>query len=221
MDVERYLLSSALTGVISQKLARKLCPKCKVLRPTTPYEKEVFQIVLGKEVNQIYEAGKCDNCTDGYHGRIAIEEVLYINDTLRSVIANPNTTKEELKELVYTNEVTTLLGDGLEKIINGDTTFTEIFKLIEVDLELKALKEDALKRNKKISPEIKQIQEIKIVQPVQTPTVNPTAQVQEIKLEEPNLVLNDVQNDSINMSYIEDDFPNNLDKKHEHKFFLH
>ena len=38
MDVERYLLSSALTGIISQKLARKLCPKCKILRATTDYE---------------------------------------------------------------------------------------------------------------------------------------------------------------------------------------
>ena len=42
MDVERYLLSSALTGIISQKLARRLCPKCRVLRPTTDYEKEIF-----------------------------------------------------------------------------------------------------------------------------------------------------------------------------------
>ena len=215
MDVERYLLSSALTGVISQKLARKLCPKCRVLRNTTPYEKEVFKIVLNKEVNQIYDAGKCDDCTDGYHGRIAIEEVLYINDTLRSVIANPNTTKEQLKELVYTDEVTTLLGDGLEKIINGDTTFTEIFKLIEVELELKALKDDALKRNKKISPELTQIQEVKIEQPIKTPSVNLTPQVHETNLEQPNLVLQDVKNDSINLeqdnSYLEEDFPKESD----------
>ena len=201
MDVERYLLSSALTGVISQKLARKLCPKCRILRETTPYEKEVFQIVLGKEVNQVYDAGKCDDCTDGYHGRIAIEEVLYINDTLRSVIANPNTTKEELKNLVYTDEVTTLLGDGLEKIINGDTTFTEIFKLIEVDLELKALKDDALKRNKKTFPEISKIEQIKV-----EPQVEKTIIQQQIQ-EQPNIILNDIKNDTI----ITDDFANDLE----------
>jgi len=150
MDVERYLLSSALTGIISQKLARKLCPKCRTLRPTTPYEKEVFQLVLNRDVNEVYDVGKCDECTEGYRGRIAIEEVLYINDNLRNVISNPKTTKEELKRLVYTSEVTTLLGDGLEKIIEGNTTFSEIFKLIEVDLELKALKEDS--KNKKEIP---------------------------------------------------------------------
>lgn len=192
MDVERYLLSSALTGIISQKLARKLCPKCKILRATTDYEKEVFRIVLGKEVTQIYDAGKCDDCTDGYHGRIAIEEVLYINDTLRSVIANPNTTKEKLKELVYTDEVTTLLGDGLEKIINGDTTFTEIFKLIEVDLELKALKEDSLKRNNKSSSKIIPIESTNVIQQSTSAEINPA--------------LNDVKNDTINLEYLQDDF---------------
>ena len=53
MDVERYLLSSALTGIISQKLARRLCPKCRVLRPTTDYEKEIFRLVLNKNVEQV------------------------------------------------------------------------------------------------------------------------------------------------------------------------
>ena len=149
MDVERYLLSSALTGVISQKLARKLCPKCRQLRETTEYEKEIFRLVLNKEVNQIYEAVGCPECTEGYYGRIALHEVLYINDTLRSVISNPKTTKEELKDLVYTDDVTTLLGDGLEKIILGLTTFKELFKLVEVDLEIKALKDDIERRKKK------------------------------------------------------------------------
>lgn len=154
MDVERYLLSSALTGVISQKLARKLCPKCRNLRATTEYEKEVFQIVLNRNIEQVYDAVGCDECTEGYRGRIAIEEVLYINDTLRSVISNPNTSKEELKKLVYTDEVTTMLGDGLEKIINGHTSFSEIFKLIEVDLEMKALRESAKEKGNMLPNEI-------------------------------------------------------------------
>jgi len=149
MDVERYLLSSALTGIISQKLARKLCPKCRKLRPTSEYEKEIFELVLNKRVEQVYDPVGCPECTEGYRGRIAIEEVLYINDNLRAVISNPNTTKEELKRLVYTDEVTTLLGDGLEKIIDGNTSFKELFKLIEVDLEMKALKENA--KNKTVT----------------------------------------------------------------------
>ena len=52
MDVERYLLSSALEGIISQKLARKLCPHCRSKRPTNQYEKDLFRKVLGHEVSE-------------------------------------------------------------------------------------------------------------------------------------------------------------------------
>ena len=55
MDVERYLLASALEGIISQKLARRLCNKCKKLRPTTTYEQNLFRTILGLEVGQVYE----------------------------------------------------------------------------------------------------------------------------------------------------------------------
>ena len=70
-------------------------------------------------------------------------------EELLCMISNPKTTKEELKDLVYTDDVTTLLGDGLEKIILGLTTFKELFKLVEVDLEIKALKDDIERRKKK------------------------------------------------------------------------
>ncbi|MDD6879326.1 MAG: GspE/PulE family protein [bacterium] len=149
MDVERYLLSSALTGIISQKLARKLCDKCKVQRKATDYEKEIFKIVLNQNVDYVYDAGGCPECTQGYKGRIALQEVLYISDELRNAIADENTTKDDLKVLVYSGNVTTLLGDGLEKIIKGVTTFSEIFKLIEVDLEMRSLREDTEKIRKK------------------------------------------------------------------------
>ena len=136
MNVERYLLSSALTGIVSQKLARRLCPKCKKLRETTNYEKQVFKKVLGKDVHEIYDAGNCDECRNGYTGRIAIQEVLLIDDFLRDAINNENISREELKKLVYTKNVTTLLQDGLEKVLEGITSFSEIYKLIEIDDEL-------------------------------------------------------------------------------------
>ena len=134
MNVERYLLSSALTGIVSQKLARKLCNHCKKLRETTIYEKQLFKKTLGKEINEIYDVGeKCDKCRNGYSGRIAIQEVLLIDEHLRDAISNEEISKEELRELVYTKDVTTLLQDGLEKVAAGITSFEEIYKLIEID----------------------------------------------------------------------------------------
>ena len=150
MDVERYLLASALEGIISQKLARRLCPKCKAKRPTNTYEKELFNKVLHKDVNEIWSAQGCEECGNGYKSRIAIHEVLIINQEIRDALS-AGLRKEQLRELVYKADVTTLLQDGLTKVEQGETTFEELLKLIELEdddkisgsLDLKAAIEQA------------------------------------------------------------------------------
>ncbi len=144
MDVERYLLSSALTGIISQKLARTLCPHCKKLRKTTLFEKQVFKQVLNKNVVEVFEAEGCDKCINGYRGRQAIQEVLVIDDEIRDALSNENISKDELRHLVYSRDVSTLLQDGLEKVLEGYTTFEEIYKLIEIENDLDELYDDVL-----------------------------------------------------------------------------
>ena len=135
MEVERYLLAASLTGIVSQKLARKLCPKCRKKIQTNQYEKYLFKKNLGVDLNEIYVAGDgCDQCMNGYKGRIAIHEVLMINEDIRDAISN-NIKKEELKDLVYKADVKTLLQDGLLKVANGLTSFEEIIRLIELDAE--------------------------------------------------------------------------------------
>ena len=132
MGVEKYLLSSSLTGIISQKLARKLCPHCKKERPTNDYEKKLFKKVLNKEVDKVYIAEGCEKCNSGYLGRIAIHEVLMINEEIKEAISD-NLDREKLRELVYNADVTTLLQDGLEKVITGLTTVEESLKIIELE----------------------------------------------------------------------------------------
>ena len=144
MEVERYLLSSALTGIISQKLARKLCPHCSTKRPTTQYEKDIFKKVLGHEVNEVSAANGCEHCGNGYSGRIAIHEVLMINQDIKDAISE-NIRKEKLRELVYNSDVITLLQDGLEKVEAGLTTFEEILKIIELEDDEKLANASSLK----------------------------------------------------------------------------
>ncbi len=136
MDVERYLLGAAISGIISQKLARKLCPECKHLRKTTDYEKEVFKKALGLDVNEIYEAKGCTNCTNGYKGRIPIHEVLLINQDIKDAISS-GMPKTELRNLVFAenSNINTMLQDGLRKVLTGETSFDEILRLIELDDE--------------------------------------------------------------------------------------
>lgn len=136
MDVERYLLSSALTGIISQKLARTLCNHCKRLRPVTKYEKHLFKKVLKKNVKFVYEQVGCDQCHGGFSGRIALQEVLYISEKLRDKIADENIDKEELRGLVYDGSTVTILQDSLSKVVEGYTTFQEIYRVVDIDTEL-------------------------------------------------------------------------------------
>ena len=138
MNVERYLLSSALSGIISQKLAKMICPHCRIKEKTTPYQKKVFKMALNKDVEEIYNANPegCDKCNKGYHGRIAIQEVLMINDEIRNALNEENLEKEDLNKLVYTSDVITMLQDGLLKVLESKTSFDEIYKIIDVDDDL-------------------------------------------------------------------------------------
>ena len=139
MDVERYLLASALEGIISQKLARKLCDKCKRLKPTNNYEKNLFRTILGLEVNQVFEPVGCPKCSFGFKGRVALHEVLLITQDIRDAISN-EITKEQLRNLVYNKNVITMIQDGFYKILAGFTTITEVLKLIDLDDEIDSKK---------------------------------------------------------------------------------
>ena len=134
MDVERYLLSSSLKGIISQTLAKRLCPYCRVQRPANETEKTLFKKALNVDIETIYEAGRCEHCHNGYTGRIALQEVLMINEEIRDAI-NRNIDREELKKLIYTKNknVRNLLQDGLIKVMEGITDLKEVFRLVDDD----------------------------------------------------------------------------------------
>lgn len=132
MDVERYLLSSSLKGIISQTLAKKLCPRCRTQRPANETEKILFKKALGINIDTIYEAGNCEYCHNGYTGRIALQEVLMINEEIREAI-NKGIDREELKHLIYKKNVKTLFQDGLIKVLEGITDLKEVFRLVDYD----------------------------------------------------------------------------------------
>lgn len=137
MDVERYLLSTALSGIISQRLAKMLCPYCRYQRVTTQYEKKVFKKFMNMNVLKIWDANPkgCDHCRRGYHGRIAIHEVLELDDNIRSALSNENLEKKELAKMVYSGNTITMLQDALIKCLEGKTSFEEVYKNIEIENE--------------------------------------------------------------------------------------
>ena len=193
MDVERYLLASALTGIVSQKLARKLCPKCKAKKKTNDYEKELFKKVLHKDVDEIYTVEGCEECGAGYAGRIAIHEVLLVNQDIKDAISS-NLPKEKLRHLVYSSDVTTLLQDGLEKVVQGETTLEEVLKLIELDNDdpkeskydlNEALRATKISQEATITESPKSSIEFELPKVEEKPVVEPTIEVKPEIKEEP------------------------------------
>ncbi len=206
MNVERYLLASALTGIISQRLAKTLCPKCKIKRKTTKYEKKVFKTFLNKDVEEIYDAREsgCIDCHNGYKGRIAIQEVLEIDEDIRTAISDETITKEDLAKLVYTPNITTLLQDGLNKVLDGTTSFEEIYRIIEIDLNTNDVydKSEINKVNIESKEDIKEkIEELKdeqstapnIFQQIEVPTGMKNG-IQNVKIATPKVLNNVIPN---------------------------
>ncbi len=137
MEVERYLLATSLTGIISQRLAKMLCPDCRYQRETTKYEKKVFKKFMNMDVATVWEANPkgCEHCRRGYHGRIAFHEVLELDDNIRSAISNEKLEKKDLAKMVYSGNTITMLQDALIKCLEGKTSFEEVYRNIEIENE--------------------------------------------------------------------------------------
>lgn len=137
MNVERYLLSTALSGIISQRLAKMLCPECRIRRATTKYEKKVFKKYMKMDVDEVWDANPkgCEDCRRGYHGRIAVHEVLELDDELKSALSNDKLEKSELAKKVYGGNTITMLQDALIKCLEGKTSFEEVYRTIEIENE--------------------------------------------------------------------------------------
>ena len=191
MNVERYLLSTALTGIISQRLAKKICTKCRIERDTTKFEKKVFKKYLNKDIDKIWDANKdgCDACRKGYKGRVAIQEVLELDDEIRNALNNENLSKDELRELVYSDKVITMLQDALGKVIDGTTSFEEVLRVIEIEDaedffesdEQEKLKEKQDEKYKKIKQELEEQEKKQEEEKNAEPKEKESTQTQETK----------------------------------------
>lgn len=127
MGFERYLISSSLSGVISQRLVRLLCPKCKIPY-TLPAEKTFGdeQEIKLKAGEQVYRAKGCNYCTNtGYRKRTGLFEILAIDKKIKELI-NSKASEEDIFIQAKKQGMMTLLEDGLAKIRQGLTSAEEI-----------------------------------------------------------------------------------------------
>jgi type IV pilus assembly protein PilB len=131
MGVEPYLLSSALIGVIAQRLVRTICPACRTHYVAAP--ELVRQYGWEGESHVRLARGRgCPECYDsGYKGRVGIHEVLQVDEELQHLVMS-NPSRDELTQYLKSRNISTLLHDGLEHVRSADTTIEEISRVINI-----------------------------------------------------------------------------------------
>jgi len=129
MGIEPFLIASALNGVLSQRLVRRVCLDCRQEHPATKGEIEIFA-KRGLKIDRVVRGKGCPVCNmTGYKGRIAIQELMVMTDEMKQVIFNKQPLSK-LRELAIRNRMLFLIDDGLLKVKQGLTTTEEVLRVV-------------------------------------------------------------------------------------------
>jgi len=129
MGVQSYLVSDALTGVIAQRLVKRLCPACKKRGKTNAKEMEMLGL---SEPITIARPQGCQFCNNtGYKGRIAVHELLYMNDEMREALSR-KAGLEELRKIATANGMQPLKESCRQLVLKGVTSLQE-FETLNVE----------------------------------------------------------------------------------------
>ncbi len=128
MEIQPFLLSSALVGVMAQRLIRKVCSNCRTTY-TVPAEYMAEHGLELSEKQTLVKGKGCPQCYDsGYKGRVAIHEILKVGgSTQRLMISSPS--RSELDEHIKSKNMTTLMDSALENVVAGTTTIEEALRI--------------------------------------------------------------------------------------------
>ncbi|MDQ0298676.1 type IV pilus assembly protein PilB [Salibacterium salarium] len=128
MGVEPYMVVSSLSGIAAQRLVRKICVNCRQPYEPNEMEKELFE-KRGIAPGTVYKGKGCSSCNHtGYRGRLAIHELLEMDDTIRNMLMNHESIAT-LRQYALKEGMIFLIDDGLLKVKQGSTTIEEILRV--------------------------------------------------------------------------------------------
>ena len=131
MGVPAYLVASSVVAILAQRLVRTICPKCRT--KYKPTEQEISEAGMPPEMVETatFMRGKgCTSCQkSGFRGRMGIYEMLMINSSIRELIFRQASSQEIRDHAVSQDGMDTLYMDGLSKVAQGYTTFSEVMRV--------------------------------------------------------------------------------------------
>ena len=133
MGIPPYLVSTSLSGIISQRLVRRICDKCKTPYIPTPSERQLLDIT--DEDITLYKGEGCGICNQtGYKGRLAVHEVLNIEKQHREMIVQGVST-DQLRDYAIEQGMVTLSQNAIQLVKDGITTIEEVAKVAFLEEE--------------------------------------------------------------------------------------
>jgi len=131
MEIEPFLVSSAVQAIIAQRLVRLLCPHCK--EPYEPEEAQWNELGLTSEVaGPIFRANGCEKCLEtGYRGRTGIYEFLRMTESIKGLVLQTSDSNQ-ISKAARAEGMLSLRKDGIQKVIEGKTTISEVLRVTQV-----------------------------------------------------------------------------------------
>lgn len=145
MNAEPFLLGSTLSAVVAQRLARMICPHCKIeaqlpenvradiFKEMNKVPAKILEEVFGEfqQEKMVFSRGEgCPRCGNtGYNGRICIAEVIDINDQVRKIIIDKNK-QLSMEDVIASQDFVSMYQDGLIKCLQGITTIEEVMRVV-------------------------------------------------------------------------------------------
>jgi len=128
LGVEPFLVSSALIGVVAQRMIRTICPSCAKITEASPAERLVYNQEMDEQKTEFLYGSGCKSCANsGYRGRTGIFEILKTSDEIKTLLVK-NATSSVLREQALKEGLVTLLKDGMIKVRKNITTPTEVLR---------------------------------------------------------------------------------------------
>lgn len=128
LGIEPFLITSAMVGIIAQRLVRRVCPHCRALREVPEEECMAYERETGEKRTRFYHGTGCNYCAlTGYHGRMGVYEIMVISEEIRRLVLK-GASADAIKAQAIKEGMMTMWHDGMLKVQAGHTTPREVLR---------------------------------------------------------------------------------------------